>query len=91
MAEEKELRVPIVEVSRVAVECKCGAEVTLDLSKPDHLTINWRDTAFECPICHYKFDNNLKNAFSDLSDCFVAAQESGEKIFFRLKQQETTS
>jgi len=41
MAEEKELRVPIGEVSRIAVECKCGAEVTLDLSKPDHLTINW--------------------------------------------------
>jgi len=86
MTEEHELRVPFKEVSRVVIACKCGAEITLDLTQKAHLEIDWKTKNLECPICRNKFDSNLKAALNDLSGWYFNAEKSEEQVFFRIRK-----
>ncbi len=83
MTEQKELRIPSNEISRIVLECsKCGVEITMDMNKQGETP--WKEKGLECPICHNKFDSNLKLALYFFGNWMAAVTQSGEKVSFRI-------
>lgn len=85
MTEERELRIPSNEIVRIAVECSaCGVEITLDMNM--QCETPWKEKGLECPVCHRKFDSNLRTALYYYSSWLTAIQISGEKVSFRIRR-----
>jgi transcription elongation factor Elf1 len=87
MTEETEIRIPFGDLTRVSFDCKqCGAEITVDISKEEHFSVANHEQPMKCPICGGRFDSQLKQSFSTLSDWLDRVRQSGHHVYFRIRR-----
>ena len=87
MTEETESRIPYTDLARVAFECKqCQAEISVDITKQEHVRVENTDRPMVCPICGNEFDSQLKKSFSHLYSWRHILKESGHKVYFRIER-----
>ena len=82
MTEQRELRIPSTDLGRIIIQCKCGVEISVDMSKQREVL--WKEKGFECPVCHKSFDSNLRNALHYFSLWLGYVDQSGESVSFRI-------
>lgn len=88
MTEEKELRLSYDEVTRVSLECKCGAEITFDLNQTKYKDprYEWLSKRLECSMCGNLFDSATKLGLQALARWLAEIETSKEKVFFRIRR-----
>ena len=89
MTEQTEARIPYDDLKHVALECACGAELTIDISPKDkELPVKWEEKILKCTICDRPFDSQIKIALSKLSHWYLLVKDSGfgQHVFFRVKK-----
>jgi hypothetical protein len=82
MVEQRELRIPVNETTRVVIECKCGVEISIDMGKQGETV--WKEKSLECLVCHGKFDSSLRNALYYFTLWLAHLATSGEKVSLRI-------
>ena len=61
MTEQRELRISFEDLVNLVVECECGAEVSINLTKKEASEADWQNKgSFGCPVCPRKFDSSLR-------------------------------
>ena len=87
MTEEKELKIPFKDLTRIAVECECGTEITLgitdDWTKQIQKQEDWN---LKCPTCPRKLPESLCQAIFRYLTWYELAIKSKQTVFFRLKK-----
>lgn len=92
MTEELDLRIPYDEMTRLSLQCQCGAEVIFDLNQELYREEmwDWREKRLECTICKHSFDSRIKDGLQALKawfDCIGRATKDGrDNVFFRIKR-----
>jgi hypothetical protein len=92
MTEELDLRIPYDEITRLSLQCQCGAEVIFDLNQELYRgeLWDWRKKSLECTICKHTFDSRIKDGLQALKawfDCIGRATKDGrDTVFFRIKR-----
>jgi len=85
MTEQREMRIPYDDLTRISIECPCGTEITIDMLK--HLEEEWENKGMRCPLCGATPDSQIKSGLSHLANWLSCINESGKggSIFFRVK------
>ena len=87
MTEETESRIPCNELTRVSFQCKqCAAEITVDVSKKEHFSVEATGHPMKCPVCGTEFDSRLRGAFTKLFEWREDVKQSGHTVYFRIKR-----
>jgi epoxyqueuosine reductase QueG len=86
MTTEKELRLSANELKKIVWICdKCKAEQSLDISSEEQgKTLDSTSVYFECGVCGSACDIVLFRALKSLKDFYIKANETRNKIFFRI-------
>ncbi len=82
MTEERELKIPFQEASRISVECdnaQCRAELTIDLS----LWPEWKTSDLSCAACGKEQVIDLNRILKELIS--VRRTVAKAKVFFRIR------
>ena len=87
MTEEKELRISYDEVTKMSLECKCGAEVTFDLNQDKYKDPkwDWPGRGLKCSVCGNTFDSRTKSGLLAFCQWLTEVETSQEKVFFRIR------
>lgn len=93
MTEENDLKVSYEEVTRVSLECKCGAELVFDLNTPEHkdVTWDWRRKQLRCTVCERFFDSSILEGLQCLTGWFrcidrAPKPDGRNAVFFRINR-----
>lgn len=89
MTEEKDLRLSYDEVTRVSLECKCGAELIFDLNQDQYKDpkYDWPHKNFPCALCGRQFDSAIKPGLLALSQWLTEVGKlSDVKVCFRIRR-----
>lgn len=86
MTGEREIKIPAIDVTRVAIACKaCGAEIGCDLRNQRQYRVRAESERFICPMCRTEFDARVANALVHLGDWVRLIEESGHVATFRIE------
>lgn len=91
MTEQVELKIPYNEVTRIAIQCACGTETIIDISKETNkeFRTKWETKAFKCAVCGTPFDSNIKLGIANLIAWYqhiYATGDSGQSVFFQIRK-----
>ncbi len=85
MTSEKELRLSCDELKRVGWIChKCGAEQMLDVSSAEQNKLQNNIGRYKCGVCGSACDAALGYAIEGFKEFYKNANETLNKIFFRI-------
>jgi hypothetical protein len=83
MTEQRELQIPFREASRISIECKCGAELTIDVRKPPP---DWDKVLLQCTVCQTAFDSAVLAAMKNLTNAHAHVDDSKTKVMLRVSR-----
>ena len=91
MTEQIELKVPYNEAIRISIQCPCGTETTIDISKEtdNNFRDKWERKAFRCGLCGTLFDSNIKLGVANLIawyQCINTVGDSHRSVFFQIRK-----
>ncbi len=84
MTEERELKIPFEEASKISIECKCSAELTVDVRK--NKDRDWSKLELSCMICGADFKTEILHLLKRLSEAQQKYDDSKTKVFFRIQR-----
>ena len=91
MTEQIELKIPYNEAVRISLQCPCGTETIVDISKETDkiFRTKWETKVFKCAVCNASFDSNIKSGITDLMSWYQhisAVSDSKQSVFFQIKK-----
>ena len=91
MTEQLELKIPHDEVTRISIQCQCGTETIVDISKEidKDFYAKWETKNFRCGLCSAPFDSNIKMGIADLISWYqriCAVNDSRKFVFFQIRK-----
>ena len=87
MTEERELKIPFEEANKISIECKCGAELTVDVRK----RTEWANLELKCVVCETDFKTEIKHLLKRLSEAQKSRDEAKTKVFFRIRRTDISN
>jgi hypothetical protein len=85
MAISRELRIPVQDVSRLAITCEhCEGEVVIDLTNSGHVDRIVPNVVggAACPLCGQAFGQGLREIIVKLQEAFKALKGSAHSVSF---------